>query len=209
MAQIGDILAKLGRNETLSTAEQQQIRLWGNNTEFNNAFIAGLQNGQADLNVSTIRAIRGDFEFPPSGYGIRVLRDTDVTVTSGPIDGITFESKMYDDYLMWNVSDPTKVYIKRSGRYQVIANCRWGAGSAGYRTLFITVNPLGGGGGSLSSWRYSASTAITNEIADEVSLSTGTYITAAVQQITGADLSLTRVRLSIRLIRAYDSQEDL
>lgn len=56
MAQIGDILAKLGRGELLTTLEQQAIRLWGNNTEYNANYIAGLQNGAGLIDVNSIRS---------------------------------------------------------------------------------------------------------------------------------------------------------
>ncbi len=47
--QIGDLLAKLGRGETLTPAEQQQIRLWGNNAQLLNNFVQGIQSPEGGV----------------------------------------------------------------------------------------------------------------------------------------------------------------
>ncbi len=137
MAQIGDILAKLGRGATLTTAEQQQIRLWGNNTEFNNSFVTGLQNGQSNLNVSTIRAISGDFEYPPSGVALRLIRNTNVTLTTAVEYVVSFETKRYDDMQLWNPADPTNIYFRRTGKYQVSLRALVSGGSSGDYITYI------------------------------------------------------------------------
>jgi hypothetical protein len=59
---IGDILAKLGRRETLTTAEQQEVRAWGNRIEFNQAFVDGIQNGRSDIFANSVGAVNFPIE---------------------------------------------------------------------------------------------------------------------------------------------------
>jgi hypothetical protein len=46
---IGDILAKLGRRETLTSEEQQRVRLWGNQADLNAAFLTGIQSPEGGI----------------------------------------------------------------------------------------------------------------------------------------------------------------
>jgi len=54
--QIGDLLAKMGRQEPLTQEEQGRIRLWGNNVDSNNSFVTGLQNGRSDLYANEVKS---------------------------------------------------------------------------------------------------------------------------------------------------------
>ena len=60
--QIGDLLAKMGRQEPLTQEEQGRIRLWGNSVDLNNAFVAGLQNGRSDLYANTVKSNEDSFK---------------------------------------------------------------------------------------------------------------------------------------------------
>lgn len=51
---IGDLLVKLNNGVKLQPAEEQELRLWGNQTQINNAYIGGLQNGASSINAATI-----------------------------------------------------------------------------------------------------------------------------------------------------------
>lgn len=70
---IGDVLAKLAGGQQLNSGEIEQVRLWGNRAELQNAFIGGIQTGQADVNAMSVRAASGEFYIPPnngSWFGI-------------------------------------------------------------------------------------------------------------------------------------------
>jgi hypothetical protein len=53
---IGDMLARLAKNETLSQFEIEELRLWGNQTQTNNSFVAGLQNGSSNVYANQVGA---------------------------------------------------------------------------------------------------------------------------------------------------------
>ena len=199
MAQIGDILAKLGRGETLNSSEQQQIRLWGNNTEFNNSFVTGLQNGQSNLSVSTIRAISGEFEYPHSGVGMRLIRNTDVTLTTAVEYVVSFETKRYDDLNMWSLTDPTKVYFRRTGKYQVSLRALVSGGSSGdFMTYIKDTTSL------LSTISVSSTSQHTLFVSDEVNFVAGEVMTIGIKQTSGADKYLFYYILTVRLLKSSD-----
>lgn len=142
MAQIGDILAKLGSGEALNQDEQQRIRLWGNNTEFNNAYIAGLQNGSSDLSVKTINAEFGNFSVSP----VRGL------VLSGGINlSVTINTWTYIDFsIIQNTtnasafsvaSDNTRLLIRNGAvsigsTYIMVGRANWSAFNTAIIRLF-------------------------------------------------------------------------
>ena len=207
MAQIGDILAKLGRNETLNTAEQQQIRLWGNTQDHNSAFITGLQNGQSSLNVSSIRAINGDFEYPPSGLSVKVKRETDTVVAnSGTITYLDLEEEFYDDASMWDVSVPSKIFIKRKGKYQVIVNSLWGNGGSGsYQHVIVGIfTSADAQVAALNGYAPSDAAIQTINITSEVTLETGSYLKVGVRQQSATTPTLYFVTITVRLVRPSD-----
>jgi hypothetical protein len=124
--QIGDLLAKIGRGEQLTQEEQQRIRLWGNNTEFNNSFVAGLQNGQSNIMAGEIKSnviyVKNEVL---SGSSIKLLRTTSQSIASSVAEYIEWDSFEYNSFPvdMVNLSvDPTKIYIPTSGRYVIGIN---------------------------------------------------------------------------------------
>jgi len=74
--QIGDLLAKIGRGEQLTQEEQGRIRLWGNNVDANNSFVAGLQNGRSDLYANTLKSNEDSFKL------IYLFKPRETTVSS-------------------------------------------------------------------------------------------------------------------------------
>jgi len=124
--QIGDLLAKMGRQEPLTQEEQQRIRLWGNNTEFNNSFVAGLQNGQSNIMAGEIKSnviyVKNEVI---SGSSVKLLRTSSQSIASSYAEYIEWESFEYNSFPadMVNLSaDPTKIYIPTSGRYVIGIN---------------------------------------------------------------------------------------
>ncbi len=133
--QIGDLLAKIGRQEPLTQEEQGRIRLWGNNVEINNAFVAGLQNGQSNIMAGEIRSnivyVKNEVI---SGSSVKLLRTTSQSISPG-FDYIDWESFEYNSFPvdMVNLSvDPTKVYIPTSGRYVIGINVAFDPITSGY-----------------------------------------------------------------------------
>ena len=51
---IGDLFVKLADGTPLSQEEKQQLRLYGNQTQLNNSFVAGLQNGKSDIIAKSV-----------------------------------------------------------------------------------------------------------------------------------------------------------
>ena len=88
---IGKVLAKLGRGETLSAMEIQQLEKFGDEVEFSRSFAGGIQSGQGDILANEVRANRGVFS----------LIDIIVKgVRTGQIDG--------DLFLGEDLTDPAK-----------------------------------------------------------------------------------------------------
>jgi hypothetical protein len=110
--QIGDILKKMGAS-TLTHAEQEALRLWGNELQQGGSLIAGMQNGTANINVNTVRAKQGEFGFVPT-EAIYVGTGT-IALTSGVETQVTFSTttqrKSY--FFYYNPSDATKIFVSR------------------------------------------------------------------------------------------------
>jgi len=119
VSMIGSILAKLGRGELLSPMEQKQIELWGDRTEIQGSFIAGIQTGQSDINVDEIMAKSGSFEIQPlnaSYYGFNIF---DASFPQDiPNDTVT----VLDDAFKQNIETPNSIvryYDKSSGKFEI------------------------------------------------------------------------------------------
>ena len=115
MPRMGDLwasaLEKLGRGEQLTSQELDAIRLQGNLTDSNNAYVAGLQNGVSDINAG---AIRGEYNISPAA-GAFLLKDTAQTgVGTAAYVPVSFNSAETYRRFTWASSDPTKLYVKGS-----------------------------------------------------------------------------------------------
>jgi len=197
--QIGDLLAKIGRQETLTQEEQQRIRLWGNNTEFNNSFVSGLQNGQSNIMAGEIRSniiyVKNDVL---SGSSIKLLRTTSQSITSGTPDFIDWESFEYNSFPvdMVNLSvDPTKIYIPTSGRYVIGINVAFDAASW-WRADIIK-------NGVTSPTLASGTTNVTVGFSalnypEDAYLEKGDYIQCRVTQNTGGALNVLGANIYLR-----------
>lgn len=64
--QIGDILKKMGR-ASLTTAEQEALRLWGNETQSRNANVGNIVTGASSTDFDRITANEGVFGVAPIG----------------------------------------------------------------------------------------------------------------------------------------------
>jgi hypothetical protein len=75
---IGDMLARLAKNETLSLFEIEELRLWGNQTQTNNSFVAGLQNGSSNVYSNTLNS--NTLPFSPIYNEILSVATSSITV---------------------------------------------------------------------------------------------------------------------------------
>jgi hypothetical protein len=202
---IGDILAKLGRREALTSDEQQRIRLWGNQTEFNNAYITGLQNGQGNINVNEIRANTGLFAYPPNGYAVRLNTGGETVSTGATGYTISWATKTYDDINMWNSAAPTIININITGKYIVTGRALWNAanltGTRGYYVFNADTSEI-----ILNDTVFPTTLAHRHLIYDELNLSRGTRLSVMAKQFSGVDATLTHAKLTIRLLKSYDSE---
>jgi len=139
MAQIGDILARLGRGELLTESEQQQIRLWGNQTEFNNAYISGIQNGRSTVNALEISASRLYVNKEVfSGLAAR-YHCYNVTAPVGYTDTVNWVADYADAGFS---TDGTGITIPETGVYLVAFQISWDntASSTGIRDTGAKTN---------------------------------------------------------------------
>lgn len=147
MTQIGDILAKLGRNEALTNAEQQKIRLWGNNTEQNNTFVTGLQNGRSSINASDVEAQR-------MYVGKEILSGTaarfyeiGLSVPTSTYTGNAAWSATYADAGFTTIftTGQDNVVIPETGIYQITVQAFWdnSVSGSGIRDSGLSQNDVG------------------------------------------------------------------
>lgn len=143
--QIGDLLAKLGEGKTLSRTELQEIRLWGNQTQLNNSFVAGIQNGTAEINTSSVTTkIISTGKDIISGYSVRLKRATNFTLPGGSVvTTIQWVDEDYDDGGFYdpNIST-TDITIPRTGIYNVTLGASVAASAA--NGLFVITTFRGG-----------------------------------------------------------------
>ncbi len=86
--QIGDLLAKIGRGETLSLAEQQEIRIWGNNAQLLNNFVSGIQSPDGQI-------LGGKINFPVSPIFSGVLESDTASLN-------ILVPSMYNHLIIWS-----------------------------------------------------------------------------------------------------------
>ncbi len=190
---IGDILAKLGRGETLSIEEQQRIRLWGNQVDNNNAYIAGLQSGMSSISASNIYGnsfFVGREQF--SGLAGKFINDGE-TVPHNTQHVATLNQTIYNDGYQF---DGDTVTIPVSGFYNITMETVFFS-SATQATRRMTDG---------HSYIYVTATALSNEQmslsgSTDVQLSTGDTLYMILFQNTGGNLSTLRSSMTIRKIR--------
>lgn len=190
---IGDILVKLGKGEQLTIEEQQRIRLWGNQVDNNNAYIAGIQNGIGNISADSIYGrsfFVGKEQF--SGLAGRFINDGFIL----PIDTVstvTLEFTIYNDGYSYNGSAVT---IPTSGFYNITMDAVFGSSATpGIRRITDS-----------NDYMYIIATAAANEQitltgSTDVQLTTGQTVYMKAYQNSEPDLSITRASMTIRKIR--------
>ena len=120
---IGDLFVKLADGTPLSQEEKQQLRLYGNQTQLNNSFVAGLQNGISEINVSNARVSGNIYTGKDvvSGIAIRLKRTSSLSLASGgATTTIDWDVEDYDDGNFFDANVSTQnVTVLYSGRYTV------------------------------------------------------------------------------------------
>jgi len=196
MAKIGDILAKLGRGEALTTNEQQQIRLWGNQSEFDHSYVAGLQNGRSDISASEVLANKlsvGKELF----YGSAARYYNDL---------LTVAHQTYTDIPSWTAdyasagfyANGKYVYIPQTGIYQVIIHSWWNASATGFRDMGTKINDAPN---SPFDNKSSNSFLTYLNAIDEKEYRAGDAISLTVYQNSGGDLVMGSAWMVFRRIR--------
>lgn len=203
MAQIGDILAKLGRMEALTTTEQQAVRLWGNALEQKGAFIDGLQNGRSNIisaDISAERLYVG--KEIVSGTAGRYY-ELDLSVATSTYVGTAAWTKLYADagFSTAFTTGQDNVVIPESGRYQVSIQVNWNntVSTAGIRDSGLSINDIARSPqnntlvatGAFNTYLYGI---------DEVNLSKGDELHLTHWQNSGSTLTV-RTTMSVRKIR--------
>lgn len=186
---IGDMIAaKLAKNEPLNDEEMGKLRLFLNQADLNSSYVSGLQNG---MTTPT---------FLETAVGAKVrLASFQAIVNSGAGEIISWDTEDYDDNEFFSSSDPTKISIKSTGYYLIIAEILFASNATGIRTLSLLVNGsvdiFGGQDGRPA---FSGSSA-DPKVVIEASLTSGDYVELVAFQTSGSDLNALAV-LTIRKI---------
>ena len=115
---VGDLLVKLADGIPLSQEEKQQLRLYGNQSQLNNSFITGLQNGQSSINASNVETRSINRE--PYARGVRVWRSTAQTIANNTATAIEFDTVINDEDGFSDLSNhPTRLTVPNGmgGKY--------------------------------------------------------------------------------------------
>lgn len=199
---IGDILAKLGRGETLSTIEQQAIRLWGNQTNINNAFIAGLQNGQSGLSVSHIDVVdRINLgKEVLAGVSLRLKRTTSFSLPSGTTT-IEWNEEEYDDSDFFNLSvSSTNITIPLTGIYNATLGVYVKAGAVANHH-YVSTNRAGVSYYPTVGAYLGANQNYILAASDERTYEKGETVLVKASQVSGVNSTLETGYFTMRLIR--------
>ena len=205
--ELGDIFVKMATNKTLTPQELDFLKISMKQTQLNNSFVSSLQNGTGTIKVKHISSDTGFFNLPPSGISLRVTRDTNTTISDSTETDISWENEYYDDADMWKSSSPTIITIQQTGRYVVTGRTLWTAATnTGFRIATVYDTSVGVSPAIVTSTDYPASTLHRNLFYDEVNLTKGQNLSMMVKQFSGSNATLEYARLTIRLLKAYDSE---
>lgn len=80
------------------------------------------------------------YEIAAGGSGARVNRTTNQTITNNVETAISFSNERWDTDGYWNVAQPTRLTIPKTGRYTVGGAVRWASNATGYRQVLLRVN---------------------------------------------------------------------
>lgn len=195
---VGDLFVKLADGTPLSQEEKQQLRLHGNQTQLNNSFVAGLQNGQSEINVSNAKVSGNIYTGKDvvSGIAVRVRRSASQTIAATPtLTTIAWNNEDYDDANMFSLSDNTKIIVPVSGRYNVTIGAFISGPSAAY---------------SVSTYRGSTSYypafaffmgGFNSSATDEREYIKGEEITVKISNTSASTATLVAAYFTMRLVR--------
>lgn len=197
MAQIGDLLIK--DPNTLTPQEREELRLWGNQTQLSNNYVAGLQNGGSVVLALELRADRifaGKDML--SGRALRTVAPA-VSISNNPSPAPAV-SGWVDTYNDGFVIDGSKVYIPETGIYTVFIITEWVTNGTGTRAITLQIN-----GTTISlpgdSQVPSSTVSTPCQGVDENSFTKGDYLEILNYQNSGGSLSTIYTALVLRKVR--------
>lgn len=198
--ELGDLLVKISRNESLSPIEEDFVRQQGNQIQPTNDKVATWsRNGGNSLTADNIYAVNGHFINPPSGLSCRATTATPVSFAHNTLTAVTFTQIRYDENSFMDLSvSGTTMNIKVSGYYQVFGYVRWGTGGTGERTIWLAR----GASATTQTLYVGASGLWTNNLVDEFQILAGqTMQLKALQTSGGGAIDLDAASLVVKMIR--------
>lgn len=142
---IGQILAKLGRNEILNRDELQYIEIWGNATESQLSYVDGLQEGHVDVYANNIHARTGYFDTPARGLSGR-FTGVSPTVATATVTMMNFTGA-YKVSPRFGTVPTAAINIPFTGKWRLEAFISFETHATGYRRArFHVIDPELGGG---------------------------------------------------------------
>lgn len=164
-----------------------EINSGGSGTSVHNS-LTGLQGGTTNEYYHLTQA---QYNTVASGVGsvnigCRVYRATDQTIASDTGVKISYSNERWDTDSMWDVSDPTKVYINTAGVYNITSQVFWSTTSTtGIRSSTILINNQ-----VYASYLSTAGSVPYQTTTTMYNLSDGDYIEILVYQNSGGNLDL-------------------
>lgn len=199
---IGDLLEKLAKGEKLSQDEVGDLRLFGNQAQNTNAFVAGMQNGTVDINVKSITALKSSISNTLDSLTFNV--QADATIANNTATYLTFD-EFFAKSNTFSIPDTNDRIVPNAlgRRFFISGMATWAANATGYRAIAIEgfdVNDNSLGSAPLHVMPSHASGDNTYPIsflADFTSLDVCAYYKFWVSQTSGASLTLKWVLLSV------------
>jgi hypothetical protein len=197
---IGDLLIKLGEGKALSQTELQELRLWGNQTQLNNSFVSGIQNGTGEINSSSVTTkILSTGKDIVSGYAVRLKRTTSFNLPNGSTN-IEWNEEEYDDGDFYDANiSTTNIIVPRTGIYNVTFGAYISAVAANHHYVSTFRDgasyypSIGSYLGAGQNYILSAS--------DERTYVKGEIVYLRASQMSGSTSSLITAYFTMRLIR--------
>lgn len=183
--ELGDTLrVDYGVNTILYSGE---INSGGSGTSVHNS-LTGLQGGTTD---EYYHLTQSQYNTVASGVGsvnigCRVYRATDQTIANNTDVRISYSNERWDTDSMWDVSDPTKVYINTAGVYNITSQVLWKTTSTnGVRISAILINNQ-----IYAAYDSKAGSTPYQNITTMYNLSADDYVEILVYQTSGGNLDL-------------------
>ena len=132
---IGNLLVKLSERRPLNPSEKEELRLWGNQSQLSNSYVAGLQNGGNTYLTSPIIETPIWGGSPLGAYTFQVQTDTVIPNNTDTV--VTFDTFLgYSNYFKVDPSDLSKIrVVKKGARFFVGGTCEWATNSTGIRNI--------------------------------------------------------------------------